>query len=80
MIRLGVLGSTNGTDLQAILDTVSAGELDADVAVVISNRTGAYILERAEINNVPAFFISHKEKSREVFDKEITSLKIERNF
>ena len=80
MIRLGVLGSTNGTDLQAILDAVSAGELDADVAVVISNRTGAYILERAEINNVPAFFISHKEKSREVFDKEITSLKIERNF
>ena len=60
MIRLGVLGSTNGTDLQAILDAVSAGELDADVAVVISNRTGAYILKRAEINNVSAFFISHK--------------------
>ena len=74
MIRLGVLGSTNGTDLQAILDTVSAGELDADVAVVISNRTGAYILERAEINNVPAFFISHKGKKREEFDGEITAV------
>ena len=74
MIRLGVLGSTNGTDLQAILDAVSAGELDADVAVVISNRTGAYILERAEINNVPAFFISHKGKKREEFDGEITAV------
>ncbi len=74
MIRLGVLGSTNGTDLQAILDAVSAGELDAVVAVVISNRTGAYILERAEINNVSAFFISHKGKKREEFDGEITAV------
>ncbi|MDP6820992.1 MAG: phosphoribosylglycinamide formyltransferase [Candidatus Marinimicrobia bacterium] len=74
MIRLGVLGSTNGTDLQAILDAVSAGELDAAVAVVISNRTGAYILERAEINNVPAFFISRKGKKREEFDGEITAV------
>ena len=74
MIRLGVLGSTNGTDLQAILDAVSAGELDADVAVVISNRTGAYILERAEINNVSSFFISHKGKKREEFDGEITAV------
>ena len=74
MIRLGVLGSTNGTDLQAILDAVSEGELDAVVAVVISNRTGAYILERAEINNVSAFFISHKGKKREEFDGEITAV------
>ena len=74
MIRLGVLGSTNGTDLQDILDAVSAGELDADVAVVISNRTGAYILERAEINNVSSFFISHKGKKREEFDGEITAV------
>ena len=74
MIRLGVLGSTNGTDLQAILDAVSAGELDAVVAVVISNRTGAYILERAEINNVSALFISHKGKKREEFDGEITAV------
>ena len=74
MIRLGVLGSTNGTDLQVILDAISAGELDADVAVVISNRTGAYILERAEINNVSAFFISHKGKKREEFDGEITAV------
>ena len=74
MIRLGVLGSTNGTDLQAILDAVSEGELDAVVAVVISNRTGAYILERAEINNVSALFISHKGKKREEFDGEITAV------
>ena len=49
-----------GPICKPFLDAVSAGELDADVAVVISNRTGAYILERAEINNVPAFFISRQ--------------------
>ena len=74
MIRLGVLGSTNGTDLQAILDAVSAGELDADVAVVISNRAGAYILKRAKINNVSAFFITHRGKKRKEFDGEITAV------
>ena len=79
MIRLGVLGSTNGTDLQSILGAVSAGKLDADVSVVISNRTGAYILERAEINNVSAFFISHKGKKREEFDGEITAVLKERS-
>ena len=47
MIRLGVLGSTKGTDLQAILDAIQNDALDAEVAVVISNRENAYILERA---------------------------------
>ena len=46
MINLGVLGSTNGTDLQPILDAIGAGRLDAKVAVVISNREDAYILEK----------------------------------
>ena len=72
MIRLGVLGSTNGTDLQAVIDAILSERLNACVSVVISNRAGAFILERANNHGVPAFFISHEEKSREVFDKEIT--------
>ena len=74
MIKLGVLGSTKGTDLQAILDAIGSGELNAEVSVVLSNRKNAYILERAENHNVPAMFISHKEKSREEFDFEMTSI------
>ncbi|MBT7083734.1 MAG: phosphoribosylglycinamide formyltransferase, partial [Candidatus Marinimicrobia bacterium] len=50
-IKLGILGSTNGTDLQAIFDTTSIGELDAKVNVVLSNRKNAYILERAKNHN-----------------------------
>ena len=74
MIRLGVLGSTNGTDLQTILDSIASGELIGEVSVVLSNRNNAYILERAKNHNVPAFFLSHKEKSREEFDAEMTAI------
>ena len=74
MIRLGVLGSTNGTDLQAILDAISGRKLIANVAVLISNRANAYILERARNHNVPAFFISHKKKTRKEFDAEMTAV------
>ena len=74
MISLGVLGSTNGTDLQAILDAISGRKLNANVAVLISNRDNAYILERARNHNVPAFFISHKKKTRKEFDTEMTAV------
>ena len=74
MIKLGVLGSTNGTDLQTILDSIASGELNGEVSVVLSNRKNAYILDRAKNYNVPAFFLSHKEKSREEFDAEMTAI------
>ena len=73
-IKLGIIGSTKGTDLQAILDAIQSGELSAEVSVVISNRKNAYILERAENHNMPAAFISHKGKTREEFDAEMTSV------
>ena len=74
MIKLAVLGSTNGTDLQTILDSIASGELIGEVSVVLSNRKNAYILERAKNHNVPAFFLSHKENSREEFDAEMTAI------
>ena len=73
MIKLGVIGSTKGTDLRAIFDAIKTGELNAQACVVMSNRKSAYILERAKNHNVPAVFISHKGKSREEFDAKITS-------
>ena len=68
MIKLGVLGSTKGTDLQAVLDAVNNGLLDAKVSVVVSNQESAYILERAKNHGVPTFFIPHKGKARKEFD------------
>jgi len=74
MIRLGVLGSTRGTDLGAILSAINNKKLVAEVSVVISNRENAYILTRAKNHNVPSLFISHKNKSREEFDKNVTTI------
>ena len=74
MIRLGVLGSTKGTDLQAILDAIQAEQLNAAVSVVLSNRENAFILERAQNHNVPTSFISHQGKKRGEFDAEMTQV------
>lgn len=73
-IKLGILGSTKGTDLQAIIDVIDRGELDASIEVVISNRKKSYILERARNHGIKAIFISHKGKEREDFDREMTDV------
>ena len=73
MIKLGVLGSTKGTDLQAIIDAIEAGALNASVQVVISNNEDAYILKRAARYNIPNYYISHIGKKREEFDTEIST-------
>lgn len=71
-INIAVLGSTRGTDLQAILDAQSAGTLQpAQVVLVVSNKPDAYILERARQANVPTVVIPSKGKAREDFDREL---------
>ncbi len=59
--RIAVLVSGGGTNLQAILDAQAAGRIPhGEVALVISNRTGAYALERAKAANVPALTLTRK--------------------
>lgn len=60
MIVLGVLVSGGGTNLQAVLDAIDAGALDARVAVVVSNVAGAGALARAESRGIPTCVIDHK--------------------
>ena len=79
MIRLGVLGSTKGTDLQAILDAINNDVLDAEVVVVVSNRENSYILERAGNHNIPNIFVPNKGKTRDEFDREITTALLQHN-
>ncbi|HVW25120.1 MAG TPA: phosphoribosylglycinamide formyltransferase [Polyangiaceae bacterium] len=68
-LPLGVLVSGTGTNLQAILDAVHEGRLDADVRVVISNKADAVALDRARARGVPAITVSHKAyATREAFD------------
>jgi len=69
-LDLGVLVSGSGTNLQAILDAVEGGALDARVRLVVSNKPGAFALERAAKAGVPTLVLSHKDHaSRESFDE-----------
>jgi phosphoribosylglycinamide formyltransferase-1 len=69
MLTLGVLVSGGGSNLQAILDAIDQGALDARVATVISNKSEAYALERAREARVPAMVIDHNAyATREAFD------------
>lgn len=59
-IRLVVLISGRGSNLQAILDGATGGTLPAEIRAVISNRPDAYGLERARQAGVPAAIVDHK--------------------
>lgn len=68
-LDLGVLISGRGSNLQAILDAIAAGTLDARVRVVLSNRSGVQGLARAEAAGIPTCVVNHKDfASRQDFD------------
>ena len=70
MLRIGVLVSGGGTNLQAIFDAIESGRItNAEVAVVISNNAGAYALERAKNHGVEAVCLSPKQfETRDAFN------------
>jgi phosphoribosylglycinamide formyltransferase-1 len=71
-LDLGVLVSGNGSNLQAILDAIANGTLDARVRLVLSNRAQAFAVERAKKANVPTRVVSHQaHASREAFDAQL---------
>ena len=71
MLKVAVLVSGGGTNLQAILDAIDEGRItNARIDVVISNNPGAYALERAKKHGIEALCISPKDyESREVFNE-----------
>lgn len=71
MLKLAVLVSGGGTNLQAIIDAISAGKItNACISVVISNNANAYALERARAHGIEALCILPKDfESREAFNQ-----------
>jgi phosphoribosylglycinamide formyltransferase-1 len=64
MLKLGIMVSGGGTNLQAIIDKINSGFLaDCRIVTVVSSRAGAYALERAKNNGIPAAVISKKDFS-----------------
>ncbi len=82
-VKLGVLVSGRGSNLQAIIDNIEQGRLSAELAVVISDQADAYALERARKHNIAAVHVSAKgyREKRDAYDallvKELQSRGVE---
>jgi phosphoribosylglycinamide formyltransferase 1 len=71
-LKLGVLVSGRGSNLQAIIDAIEAKELAAEIRLVVSDQPEAYALERARTHGIPtATFDVRDHPSREAFDHAI---------
>jgi phosphoribosylglycinamide formyltransferase-1 len=66
-LKIGVLISGSGTNLQSIIDSIEKGYINAEISVVISNKENAFGLERAKKHNINAVYIN--QKCYDSFDK-----------
>lgn len=69
-LKIAVLVSGGGTNLQAIIDKIASGEItNTEIALVFSNNRKAYALERAKMAGIPAKALSPKQfENREAFN------------
>lgn len=71
-VKLGVLVSGSGSNLQSIIDHIEGGDLNAEIRIIISNRADAFALERARKHGIPSIVIDHLEYGeREDFDQKM---------
>ncbi len=73
-LRVAVLASGGGTDLQSIIDASERGMIDARVIAVLSDKKDAYALKRAEKHGIKSYFINPKGKERTEHEKELNSI------
>jgi len=72
-VPVAVLISGSGTNLQALIDGCEKNPI-AHIAVVISNRRDAYGLQRAKSKGIPAYWVSHRNRTRDSFEKELLKI------
>jgi phosphoribosylglycinamide formyltransferase-1 len=74
-LPIGVLISGSGTNLQAIIDAIEAGKLDAKIEVVVSNKANAFGIERARRHGIPTEVLDHRSfSSREAYDEAVVAI------
>ncbi len=72
LLKLGVLISGSGSNLQSIIDHIEKGTLRAQIQMVVSNNAGAFGLTRAQKHGIPCAVLNHRDySSREDFDCEL---------
>jgi len=73
-LKLGVLASGSGTNLQSIIDQCQQNSIDAEIVLVLCNNPGAGALERAEKANLPNTCINHRDfADRQSFDQAVVA-------
>jgi len=78
-LKLAILGSTNGTDLIAIVNAIKNKKLNAEIEVIISNKATAGILQKAKKSGILGLYVNQRyndgtKKKREEFDHEIMKI------
>ena len=73
-MKLGVLGSTRGSNLEPILAAIKSGRLDDELAVIVSNKADAGILARARQHQIVSYFIDPHGLNRESYDRKVDAV------
>ncbi|MCP4646221.1 MAG: phosphoribosylglycinamide formyltransferase [bacterium] len=80
MIRIGVLASGRGSNFQSIIDGIKEGDIDGEIVILITDKTDAGAIERAEKNGISSEVVLRNNfESREHMDKEIRRILDEKN-
>ncbi len=78
--RLGILASGNGSNMAAIADRIEAGDLEAEIALVIYNNPDAYVKKRCIDRGIPHILLDHRQfLRRELLDAKIADTFQENN-
>jgi len=73
LFKIAVLISGDGSNLQAIIDNIESGKLNCEIAAVVSDREGAYGIERAKQHNIQTYVLDRR-KYRDSLSDEILSI------
>jgi phosphoribosylglycinamide formyltransferase-1 len=73
-LRLGILASGTGTNFEAIADAVAAGRVDATIGVVVCNREGAAVIEKARSRGIETVVVPHRDHpDRHAFESAVVT-------
>jgi len=72
MDKLAIFASGNGSNFQRLIEAINHNELQAEIAVLISDKPNCYAVTRAKIANIPTFtFVPQEYQAKEEYEKEI---------
>ncbi len=74
MIDVAVMASGGGTDFQSMIDASEAGEIEADMQLLVTNNPDAYCIERAKKHDIEYYVIDHEGKSRKEHEQVIIDI------